>query len=266
MPVRQTLWHSCSVSVGLEGSPSCHSFVPDILSIYWRWDRVSRLFDLYLSYGSQRAGKVTKMPTMSILEVLLCRGGPWRWLSRRMLPWSTQEFTLAGEMLEIGGGGGAMAAELARTNPHVRLTMTDIDPTMVRAARHRFAHLPHATAQQADATHLPYDNESFDVVTSFLMLHHVVHWESAVNEVSRVLRPGGLFLGYDMVASRLTSLAHLANRSPHRLIEHGTLEPVLAQAGFQTIAVRYSFCELVMRFASCKAHNSSAADHNSATT
>src|SRR5690625_6143041 len=102
------------------------------------------------------------MPTMSILEVLLCRGGPWRWLSRRMLPWSTQGLTLAGEVLEIGGGSGAMAAELARTNPHVRLTMTDLDPTMVRAARHRFAHLPHATAQQADATHLPYDNESFD--------------------------------------------------------------------------------------------------------
>src|SRR5699024_7409794 len=263
---RQTLWRTSSVSAGLGGSPSCHSFVPDILVSIGRWDRVSWLFDRYLSCGSQRAGKVTEMPTMSILEVLLCRGGPWRWLSRRMLPWSTQGLTLAGEVLEIGGGSGAMAAELARTNPHVRLTMTDLDTTKVRDAQHHVAHLPQTTAQQADATHLPYDNESFDVVMSFLMLHHVVHWESAINEASRALRPGGLFLGYDLVASRLTSLTHLANRSPHRLIERGALEPVLAQAGFQTIAVRYALCERVTRFASCKAHNSSAADQNPALT
>src|SRR5699024_11758147 len=32
---RQTLWRTSSVSAGLGGSPSCHSFVPDILSIYW---------------------------------------------------------------------------------------------------------------------------------------------------------------------------------------------------------------------------------------
>lgn len=195
------------------------------------------------------------MPTMSVLEALLCGSGPWRWLSRRVLPWSTQGLTLVGEVLEIGGGSGAMAAELARTNSQVRLTTTDLDSAMVRAAQHRLAAgLSHATAQQADATRLPYDDDSFDVVTSFLMLHHVINWESAVKEASRVLRPGGLFLGYDLVAARLTSLAHLVDRSPHRLIERGALEPVLTQAGFETNAVRYSLRGLVMRFASRKAH------------
>lgn len=206
------------------------------------------------------------MPTMSMLEVLLCRSGPWRRVSRWVLPWSTQGSTLAGEVLEIGGGSGAMAAELARTHSQVRVTMTDLDRAMVRAARHRLECLPHATAQQADATDLPYDNESFDVVMSFLMLHHVVNWEDAVNEASRVLRPGGLFLGYDLVASRVASLAHLADRSPHRLIERGTLEPVLARAGFESVSVRYSLRGLIMRFSSRKVHTPSAEGLNTGIT
>lgn len=192
------------------------------------------------------------MPTMSLLEALLCRSAPWRRLSRRILPWSIQGFSLASEVLEIGGGNGAMAAELGRTNPQVRLTVTDLDPVMVRTARQRLGQLPHVVVRQADATRLPYGDESFDVVTSFLMLHHVIDWESAVSEASRVLRPGGMFLGYDLVASHGASLVHLVDRSPHRLIERGTLEPVLARVGLQDVTVQYSLRGLVLRFAARK--------------
>lgn len=194
------------------------------------------------------------MPTMSVVEALLCRSGPWRCLSRQILPWGTQGFSLAGEVLEIGGGNGAMAAELGRINRQLRLTVTDLDPVMVRAARQRLVHLPHVVVHQADATRLPYGNGSFDVVTSFLMLHHVVDWESAVSEASRVLRPGGMFLGYDLIASRAASLVHLVDRSPHRLIERGALEPALALAGLQAVTVQYSLRGLVLRFAARKPH------------
>ena len=147
-----------------------------------------------------------------------------------------------------------MAAELGRTDRQVRLTVTDLDPVMARAARQRLAHLPHVVVHQADATRLPYKDGSFDAVTSFLMLHHVIviEWESAVSEASRVLRPGGMFLGYDLVASRVASLVHLVDRSPHRLIERGTLEPVLARAGLQAVTVQYSLRGLVLRFAARK--------------
>lgn len=192
------------------------------------------------------------MPTMSLLEALLCRSAPWRCLSRRILPWSMRGFSLAGEVLEIGGGNGAMAAALGRTNPQVRLTVTDLDPVMVRTARRQLVQQPHVLVHQADATRLPYGNESFDVVTSFLMLHHVVDWETAVSEASRVLRPGGMSLGYDLVASRVASLVHLVDRSPHRLIERETLEPVLMHVGFQAVTVQYSLRGLVLRFAARK--------------
>jgi SAM-dependent methyltransferase len=70
----------------------------------------------------------------------------------------------------------------------------------------------------ADATAMPFPDDSFDSVVSCLMLHHIIDWEGAVAEVARVLRPGGIFVGYDLTRSPLASLFHRLDGSPHRLI------------------------------------------------
>ena len=67
-----------------------------------------------------------------------------------------------------------MAEAIARAHPRVRLTTTDADPAMVEAAQDRLAGFPLTQARQADATRLPFEDESFDTVLSFLMLHHVL--------------------------------------------------------------------------------------------
>ena len=192
------------------------------------------------------------MPTMSALEGAFCRSAPWRLAARRVVSWATQGVSLAGDVLEIGGGSGATADELARANASLRLTTTDYDPVMVGAARKRLAKYSHVAARQADATQLPFDDETFDFVVSFLMLHHVVDWEKAIAEVARVLRPGGIFIGYDLTASRAASWVHLADRSPHRLIERGAFEPVLGHVGLDVIGLRYSFGGRMLRFAARK--------------
>lgn len=148
-----------------------------------------------------------------------------------------------------------MAEAIARSHPRVRLTATDADPMMVEAAQHRLASFPQAEARQADATHLPFEDESFDRVLSFLMLHHVIEWERAVAEAARVLRPGGALVGYDLLASRTASLVHRADRSPHRLIDHGAFEPVLDQAGLDPLTLRLSFGGRVLRFIAQKPGN-----------
>lgn len=84
------------------------------------------------------------------------------------------------------------------------------------------------------------------------MLHHVRYWEQSIAEAARVLRPGGTLIGYDLTASRLASWVHLADRSPHRLIDRGALEPVLARAGLEADGRRYSFGGRVVRFVACK--------------
>jgi ubiquinone/menaquinone biosynthesis C-methylase UbiE len=50
------------------------------------------------------------------------------------------------------------------------------------------------------------------------MLHHVIDWPAALDEVARVLRPGGVFVGYDLTNTMLARLIHQADRSPYRLL------------------------------------------------
>lgn len=196
------------------------------------------------------------MPIMSSLETTFCRSAPWRLFAQRIIPWTTQRCSLTGDVLEIGGGSGAMAEKIVRTNDKVRLTTTDPDPGMVDAAHQRLARFPQAQTCQADATQLPFDDGSFDAAVSFLMLHHVVDWEQAVAEVARVLRPGGTFVGYDLTASRTASWLHVVDRSQHRFIEPGAFEPVLEQANLGALSLRYSFGGRVLRFVAQKPYKS----------
>ena len=150
------------------------------------------------------------MPTMSRFQSAFCRSAPWRTVARRVvLPWALQGFRPQGDVLEIGAGSGAMAAELLAAHPNVRLTVTDFDPAMVDAAAARLSGFgERVSARQADATALPFPDASFDVVLSWVMLHHTVAWETALAEAIRVLRPGGHLVGYDLLATAPLRLLH----------------------------------------------------------
>src|SRR6266540_6864629 len=113
---------------------------------------------------------------MSPLEQGLCRSAPWRWFAREVvLPWALQGEHLDGDVLEIGSGSGAMAAELLRRFPDIRLTATDYDDAMLDDARDRLREFgERVEVRQADAAQLPFPNDSFDAVLSFIMLHHVI--------------------------------------------------------------------------------------------
>ena len=49
--------------------------------------------------------------------------------------------------------------------------------------------------QRIDAEELPFDNEFFDVVYSWGVIHHSTYPERIVAEIHRVLKPGGTFIG-----------------------------------------------------------------------
>ncbi|WP_235861589.1 class I SAM-dependent methyltransferase [Tersicoccus phoenicis] len=154
-------------------------------------------------------------------------------------------------MLEIGGGSGAMAAAIIESNGQVNLTTTDIDLAMVQAAQRSLAGLPIET-RQADAAALPFADGSFDMVLSFLMLHHVVEWEQAIAEAARVLRPGGSFVGYDLLSSRVARWIHWVDHSPHRLIEVAAFRAALEQAGLNPLRLHATAGGRVLRFVAQK--------------
>ena len=190
------------------------------------------------------------MPAMSALEQAWCRSLPWRTFTRRVVfPWALPKGALGGDVLELGSGSGANAVELLDRYPEVRLTATDVDPAMVETARvHLMGFGDRAQVQQADATELPFADESFDAVVSFIMLHHVIDWEGALREAARVLRPGGLFAGYDLVESGASRLLHRFDRSPHRLTTTSGLRHRLSEVGMEDVTVATSLGGYVARF------------------
>lgn len=190
------------------------------------------------------------MPVMSAIEGAFCRSAPWRALARRtVLPWALGGEELTGEVLEIGGGSGAMADGIAQMFPDVRLTVTDVDDDMVASARRRLAQRGNVKVQPADVTALPFGDASFNAVTSYLMLHHVITWQEALSEVARVLRPGGVFLGYDLTDTGVARLTHRLDGSPHLLLAPEGLRAGLTENGFENVEVRPSAAGHLMRFA-----------------
>jgi ubiquinone/menaquinone biosynthesis C-methylase UbiE len=190
------------------------------------------------------------MPTMSAVERALCRSGPWRAFTRRVVvPWSLDGIELAGDVLELGSGSGTVAEVLLARFPTIRLTATDVDPAMVETARRRLAPFgDRVEVQQSDATQLLFPDGHFDAVLSMIMLHHTVHWEQALGEAARVLRPGGVLAGYDLVKSGPARAFHRLDRSHHRLATLDELSARLVELSLGDVRVEPALRRLIVRF------------------
>lgn len=190
------------------------------------------------------------MPIMSRAEAMMCRSAPWRSFAKWVvLPWVLAGEGLSGQILEIGGGSGATTQTILRGHAGIDLTLTDVDPAMVAAAERRLApYGDRAHVQVADATNLPFDDGSFDTVLSFIMLHHVIDWQDALNDAARVLKPGGRLLGYDLTRTRWATAFHRLDRSPAALVSSDHFRTGLEAAGLAPIALQTRLRESVMRF------------------
>ena len=197
------------------------------------------------------------MPAMSRVEQAFCRSGPWRSFSQRtVLPWVLHGRDLHGSVLEIGGGDGGAAEVLLRAAPQVSLTLSDYDGRMLHAAQSRLAPFgDRVTIEHADATQLPFENDSFDAVLSFIMLHHVIDWEAAVGEAVRVARPHGVVVGYDLTDTPLTRLIHTLDRSVARPMRPEALRERVRQLPVDSEVVT-AWHGLVVRFALTKRQTS----------
>lgn len=93
-------------------------------------------------------------------------------------------------VLEIGCGMGCMAMNWTRRG--ARLHAIDLNPVAVAQTRRRFEVFGlDGDIREADGETLPFDSESFDFVYSWGVLHHTPGIRQALQEVRRVLRPGG---------------------------------------------------------------------------
>jgi ubiquinone/menaquinone biosynthesis C-methylase UbiE len=86
--------------------------------------------------------------------------------------------------LDVGTGTGAAALAIAERFPAARVVGVDLAREMVERARQKTKGKPNLSFEVADASALPYDDESFGLVTAANMIPFF-------DELARLVRPGG---------------------------------------------------------------------------
>lgn len=206
------------------------------------------------------------MPEMPAVARMVVTSPPYRIFARRvLLPWVWADEPPAGEGLEIGAGCGVMSAELLAAFPTLRMVVTDYDPKMVQPARRTLrSFADRVDLAQADAAHLPFPHDQFDLVLAAAMLHHVPAWQDAVREAVRVLRPGGRLIGYDPLDGPLTRLVHIAERHTTTMLHPGQLEAQLDRLSVTNVRVTAALGGIVIRFSATKTNQQPPAPHRRA--
>lgn len=108
------------------------------------------------------------------------------------------------DVLEVGCGEGELAERIAR-DLGARTVAVDQSPRMVELTSARGV-----DACIADVQQLPFPDGAFDVVLAAWMLYHVQDLDRGLNEIVRVLRPGGRLVAVTNGADHLRELFGLA--------------------------------------------------------
>jgi len=119
----------------------------------------------------------------------------WRYEQEGHIPACLDRFDFRDKrVLEIGLGQGAEAEQLIRRGARwsgLDLTRESVDRV---GARLELRGLPYDSLRQGSALEIPWPDDSFDIVFSHGVLHHIPDIHTAQAEIHRVLRPGGTLI------------------------------------------------------------------------
>jgi SAM-dependent methyltransferase len=166
----------------------------------------------------------------------VCSSAEWaEHIQTEILPELTSGIELGGQMLEIGPGPGA-ATEWLRHRV-ASLIAVEVEEAAALRLKERYAgtNVEIVTGSGAE---LGYPDESFDFVGTFTMLHHVpttAMQNKILAEALRVLRPGGVLIGSDSLASN--DLHHFHADDTYNPVEPASLLTRLQTLGFDKITI-----------------------------
>ena len=162
----------------------------------------------------------------------------WRYDQEAHIPACLDRFDFRERrVLEIGLGQGAESEQIIRRGGRwsgLDLTRESVD--RVRA-RLELRSLPHDDLRQGSALDIPWPDNTFDIVFSHGVLHHIPDIRTAQSEIHRVLKPGGTLvamlyargsLNYQ-VSIRILRRAVLAAAYPLRRSRFLPASPMLRQ-------------------------------------
>ena len=103
------------------------------------------------------------------------------------------------KILDAGCGSGVLSRWLAREHSSVRVTGTDLSSPRIQGATEAAAGISNLEYVVGDLLALPFSESIFDTVLCRFVLHHLgVRAGKAIQELIRVLKPGGQFVIVDV--------------------------------------------------------------------
>ena len=142
-------------------------------------------------------------------------------------------------IIDLGGGSGWFGTHLASKHPKAKILSIDIVPRLGK---------PEVTHIRGSALDVPIKDGQVDIVGANAILHHVPdQLDKCISEVSRMIKPGGLFLTQEPLADNpvaswtrgfVTTSAHEEGERP---LPYKTMETAIKKNGLKIEKVEYFF-------------------------
>lgn len=127
----------------------------------------------------------------AVFQDIKVREDEWKWINEHFPKNSDLE------ILDIGCGNGALLKELA---PRIKAGLgVDLSEDLLNLAEKNNESNDHISFKQVSGPELPLPDQSIDLIISMLSFRYL-DWDPLMDELKRVLRPGGRILILDMVA------------------------------------------------------------------
>jgi ubiquinone/menaquinone biosynthesis C-methylase UbiE len=184
---------------------------------------------------SGRNGGLVRQPRLYEITTAISFGGRRRRIYDDLI--SLSGATTGDRVLDVGCGPGFLADRVAGVvGPTGRVHGIDPSPEVIAYANRTAP--ANTNFRVAAAEQLPYPDETFDVVSCTLALHHIQpdHRPAALQEMYRVLRTGGKLLIADFRPPRNPVVNRLVGALGGRAMQHnpiGQLPSLITKAGFR---------------------------------
>ena len=137
-------------------------------------------------------------------------------------------------VLELGCGVGFVATYLAESYNFV-VYGTDYDVDQIQLARKLPSTMDHLHFQVEDAAKLSFENSSIDLVLSQNVFHHIPNWQAAIQEIARVLHPGGYLIWLDLTFPEIVKRTFRSFTKNYGLYTINDITTAFEESGFKSL-------------------------------
>ncbi len=144
-----------------------------------------------------------------------------------------------GRALEIGCGDGEGVKILLDAFELAHVDAFDLDEAMIRKAKKKLrAYQERCAVWVGDLNRIDAEDQTYDAVFGYGIIHHVPDWRASLREVARVLKPGAKFYSEESYVAFLEHpfWSRLLDHPHHDRFDPGMYLDALGEAGFEIVA------------------------------